>query len=304
MVTPRVVSLLPGATEIVVALTGEDALVAVSHECDHPDWVRRLPRVTSTPLDPSLPSDRIDAAVRTLRDSGRPVITVEREALAAASPDVIVTQDLCEVCAVADGQVYRLADALPRSVRVLTLTGRTLAGVLADIRQVSEAVGRSEAGAALVGQLTRRLECLSAAAPTPTPRVVCIEWLAPVYLAGHWVPDLVAAAGGIDVGARPGAHSAVSSWNAAAELQPDLAVIMPCGFGVDRARAELADVATAATPLLRAAGSVWLLDGNAYTSRPGPRLVDGAERLRAAMTGIECPGLERWRPGPGGAFRG
>jgi iron complex transport system substrate-binding protein len=304
MATPRVVSLLPGATEIVAALTGDEALVAVSHECDHPDWVRRLPRVTSTPLDPSLPSDRIDAGVRDLRDAGRPVIVVDREALVAARPDLIVTQDLCQVCAVADGQVHRLADTLPRSVRVLTLTGRTLAGVLTDIRRVGEAIERSEAADALVERLTRRLARVRAAAPSPAPRIVCIEWLAPVYLAGHWVPDLVEAAGGIDVGARSGAHSAVSSWNAAAELEPDLAVIMPCGFGVDRARVELAAVAAAAAPLLQAAGSVWLLDGNAYTSRPGPRLVDGAERFQAAMAGVEGPGLERWRPGPDEVFRG
>jgi iron complex transport system substrate-binding protein len=303
MATLRVVSLLPGATEIVAALGAEDALVAVSHECDYPDGVGRLPRVTSTPLDPLLPSERIDAEVRRLRDSGRPVITVESAALAAADPDLIITQDLCEVCAVADGEVHRLADALPRSVRVLTLTGRTLAGVLDDIRCIGAALGRTAAATALIGQLAGRLDRLRATAPTPAPRVVCIEWLAPVYLAGHWVPDLVAAAGGIDVGAHSGGHSAVSSWNAVADLKPDLAVITLCGFGLARARSELAATPAAEAPL-RAAGSVWLLDGNAYTARPGPRLVDGAERLQAAMAGVERPGLERWRREPSAAVRG
>jgi iron complex transport system substrate-binding protein len=229
---------------------------------------------------------------------------VDREALLAARPDLIVTQDLCEVCAVADGQVSRLADAMPPSVQVLTLTGRTLAGVMADIGRVGEAVSRAEAAAGLIARLTERLDRLRAAAPTLAPRVVCVEWLSPVYLAGHWVPDQVAAAGGIDVGARSGAHSAVSSWSAAAALKPDLVVIMPCGFGLDRAWSELAGVEAAAKPLLDGAGSVWLLDGNAYTSRPGPRLVDGAERLQAAMAGRECPGLACWRPARASALVG
>jgi iron complex transport system substrate-binding protein len=299
---PRVVSLLPGATEMVAALA-PDALVALSHECDHPDLVRRLPRITSTPLDPSLSSDRIDARIRELRATGQPVIAVDAAALAAADPDVIITQDLCQVCAVADGQVHQLADALPRPVRVLSLTGRTLGGVLEDILRVGEVLERAPAAARLIAGLRHRLDRLRASAPASPPRVVCIEWLAPVYLAGHWVPDLVAAAGGVDVGARAGAHSAVSSWHAAAALEPDLVVIILCGFGVERARLELERVAQAAAPLLDGRPT-WLLDGNAYTSRPGPRLVDGAERLRSALVGAEGPGLARWPAEPVEAGRG
>jgi iron complex transport system substrate-binding protein len=299
---PRVVSLLPGATEMVHALAPE-ALVAVSHECDYPDFVRNLPRVTTTPLDPAWSSERIDARVRQVREAGEPVIAVDASALAAADPDVIVTQDLCQVCAVADGQVHRLADALPRPVRVLSLTGRTLSGVMDDILRVGEVLGREDAAATLVAGLSSRLDRLRASAPAPAPRVVCIEWLAPVYLAGHWVPDLVAAAGGIDVGATAGAHSAVSSWNAAAALEPDLVIIMLCGFGVERSRAELERLAGDASPLLEGRPT-WLLDGNAYTSRPGPRLVDGAERLRRAMADAECPGLVRWSPGRLATARG
>lgn len=299
---PRVVSLLPGATEIVAALAPE-ALAAVSHECDYPAWVRALPRVTSTPLDPSLPSQRIDAQVRQVRDSGRPVIAADAAALAAADPDLIITQDLCQVCAVADGQVHHLADALARPVRVLSLTGRTLAGVLDDILRVGEALERPAAATALVAGLHRRLDRLRASAPAPAPRVVCIEWLAPVYLAGHWMPDLVAAAGGVDVGARSGEHSTLSSWRAVASLEPEMVVIMPCGFGLDRARLELASAAGVAAPLVERCPT-WVLDGNAYTSRPGPRLVDGAERLRSAMLGAECPGLARWGPPLVAAGRG
>jgi iron complex transport system substrate-binding protein len=126
--------------------------------------------------------------------------------------------------------------------------------------------------------------------------VLCIEWLEPLYLAGHWVPDLVAAAGGVDVGAVPGAHSAIASWAAAEALAPDLIVVMLCGFGVERSRAELDQVRSAEALHLLGSAPVWVLDGNAYTSRPGPRIVDGAARLQSAMAGVERSGLARWRP--------
>jgi iron complex transport system substrate-binding protein len=290
----RVVTLLPGATEIVAALGGGGLLVGVSHECDHPAWVRGLPRLTSTPLDPSLPSHAIDAEVRRLHDAGRAVIQVEAEALARLAPDLVITQDLCEVCAVADGAVHRLADAMSHPPRVLALTGRTVGGVLEDIRRVARALDLEAEGEELSGGLRSRLERLGRRAPATRPRVLCIEWLEPLYLAGHWVPELVETAGGTDVGARPGAHSARTTWEAAAELQPDLVVIMLCGFGVARSREELHQLtAPRAGDLLRAVPA-WVMDGNAYTSRPGPRIVDGAERLQAAMNGVERPGLTRW----------
>jgi iron complex transport system substrate-binding protein len=289
----RVVTLLPGATEIVAELGAGARLVGVSHECDYPGWVRSLPRLTSTPLDPSLPSHAIDAEVRRLREAGRAVIQVEAEALARLAPDLVITQDLCEVCAVADGAVHRLADAIPKPPRVLSLTGRTVDGVLEDIRRVARALELGTRGDELATALRARLERL-APAPRIRPRVVCIEWLAPLYLAGHWVPDLVDAAGGSDVGARPGVHSVRTSWEAVAALHPDLIVIMLCGFGVSRAREELDLLAPSAARRPLASAPVWLLDGNAYTSRPGPRIVNGAERLRAAMDGREAPGLMRW----------
>jgi iron complex transport system substrate-binding protein len=293
----RVVTLLPGATEIVAALGAGALLAGVSHECDYPDWVRSLPRLTSTPLDPSLPSQAIDAEVRRLHEAGRAVIQVDAEALARLAPDLVITQDLCEVCAVADGAVHRLADSVPNPPRVLSLTGRTAAGVLDDIRRVARALDVSDRGDELATVLQDRLHRL-ATAPDPRPRVLCIEWLAPLYLAGHWVPDLVEAAGGVDVGARPGMHSSRTSWEAAAALEPDLIVIMLCGFGVERAREDLDLLTLPGAARLLASAPVWVLDGNAYTSRPGPRIVDGAERLRAAMEGREMPGLTRWIPVP------
>lgn len=292
----RIVTLLPSATEIVAALGASGQLVAISHECDHPPSVQHLPRITSTPLDPSLPGAAIDAEVRRLRDDGRPVIAVDGETLRRLAPDLLITQDLCGVCAVADGAVHRLAQAMDRPPRVLALTGRTLLGVLDDIRAVARAIDLAEEGDELTAGLLSRLARLRGGAPSRPPRMLCVEWLEPLYLAGHWVPDLVAAAGGIDAGAVPGAHSAVSSWEAAASLRPDLAVVMLCGFGLARARAELDLLSNPAAARLLSSVPVWLLDGNAYTSRPGPRLVDGAERLQAAMTGAERTGLERWRP--------
>jgi iron complex transport system substrate-binding protein len=291
----RVVTLLPGATEIVVALGGAGSLVAVSHECDYPASVRRLPRVTSPPLDPDLPGAAIDAEVRRLREAGHAVIAVEADALRRLAPDLIVTQDLCEVCAVADGVVHRLAAALDPAPRVLALTGRTLDGVMADIMAVARALDLDAEGDELTAGLRSRLARLRRAAPDTPLGVLCIEWLEPLYLAGHWVPDLVAAAGGRDVGASPGAHSAVTSWAAAAALRPELIVVMLCGFGVARARAELDALHDAAADRLLRSAPVWVLDGNAYSSRPGPRLVDGAERLQASMRGSERDGLVRWR---------
>jgi iron complex transport system substrate-binding protein len=292
----RVVTLLPGATEIVAALGGAGQLVGISHECDYPPSVLGLPRVTSTPLDASLPGAAIDAAVRRLRDEGRAVIGVDAGTLRRLTPDLLITQDLCEVCAVADGAVHRLAHAIDPAPAVLAPTGRTLDGVLHDIRAVARALDLGDEGGELTAGLTSRLLRLGETAPKVAPRVLCVEWLEPLYLAGHWVPDLVAAAGGADVGAVSGQHSQVSTWTSAEALAPDLIVVMLCGFGLERARAELDRLSdTTALRALRSA-PVWLLDGNAYTSRPGPRLVDGAERLQAAMAGAARSGLERWRP--------
>lgn len=293
----RVVSLLPGATEIVAALGGAGHLVGISHECDHPASVQHLPRVTSTPLDPALPSGAIDAEVRRLREADRAVIAVEAAVLRELAPDLLITQDLCEVCAVADGAVHRVATALDPAPRVLALAGRTVDGVMDDIRSVARALGLADEGDELTAGLRSRLARLRRTAPARPPRVLCIEWLEPLYLAGHWVPELVAAAGGTDIGAKPGAHSAVAEWSAAEALRPDLIVVMLCGFGVERARAELNGLQEPDALRLLGSAPVWLLDGNAYTSRPGPRIVDGAACLQAAMAGVERRGLARWRPG-------
>jgi len=292
----RVVTLLPAATEIVVALGEAGSLAGISHECDHPPEVLGLPRVTATRIDPAGAGRAIDAEVRRLSQTGEPVIAVDGDLLRRLEPDLIVTQDLCEVCAVADGVVHRLAAVMSPAPAVLALQGRTLEGITGDILAVAGALGRQDAGRALVGELERRLGRLRARAPALRSRVVCVEWLEPLYLAGHWVPELVDAAGGIDVGAAPGSHSTRRSWSEVAALRPDVLVVMLCGFGVDRARRELSALADPAALDVLAAVPTWVMDGNAYTSRSGPRVVDGAELLAGALLGRAAAGIVRWPP--------
>jgi iron complex transport system substrate-binding protein len=292
----RVVSLLPAATEIVAALGHLRLLVGVSHECDFPPEVRKLPRVTTTPVDVDAPSAIIDAEVTRLRSSGKPVIGVDAEQLRSLEPDLIITQDLCEVCAVSDGEVYRLAAALSPAARVLSLRARDLDGIWSDIRSVGAALDAKDAADELVMGLQSRLRRLRSSSQGPPPGVLCIEWLEPLYLAGHWVPELVEAAGGKDVGAVPGSHSTRREWQEIRSLGADLIIIMLCGFGVDRARAELERMTNPdAVDLLRTL-PVWILDGNAYTSRPGPRVVDGAMRIQSALARQAVSGLQEWLP--------
>lgn len=290
----RVVSLVPAATEIVAALGAAQRLVAISHECDYPPSLGGLPRVTTTPIDASASSGAIDAQVRAVRAEGRPVIAMEAETLRRLAPDVILTQALCDVCAVADGEAHRLATVLNPEPRVLSLGATTLAGIEDDVRAVASALECASEADRLIAELRRRLDQVRRRRAASRPRVVCIEWLDPLYLAGHWVPELVEAAGGQDVGAAPGSHSARRTWTEVAGLRPEIAFIMLCGFRVERARQEIdgLDFAEAIAALGNA--PVWLLDANAYTSRPGPRVVEGAELLQAALHGRELPGLERW----------
>jgi iron complex transport system substrate-binding protein len=257
----RVITLLPAATEIVAALGGAGYLVGISHECDYPASVQGLPRVTATPVDTAVPGAVIDTEVRRLRGTGQPVIGIEADLLRRLAPDLVITQGLCQVCAVADGEVHRLTAAIHPAPQLLSLEARDLQGIWADIR-----------------------------------RVLCIEWLDPLYLAGHWVPELVAAGGGHDVGARPGSHSTRRGWPELSGLRPDHVVVMLCGFGIERARTELESLQDSeALELLRQV-PVSIIDGNAYTSRPGPRVVDGAERIRQALAGRYSWDVERWEP--------
>jgi iron complex transport system substrate-binding protein len=292
----RVVTLLPAGTEIVAALGGAGHLVGISHECDYPRSVWGLPRVTTTSIDPSSSGGTIDAEVRRLRAAGRPVIAVDAGQIRKLRPDLIITQGLCQVCAVSDGEVYRLAEAIHPAPRVLSLAARDLGGIWRDIHDVGTALDLADEAEELVLGLQSRLRRLRTLTPSPSPRVLCIEWLEPLYLAGHWVPELVSAAGAEDVGARMGSHSARREWAELTALRPDHLVVMLCGFGIGRAREELDALDHPEALSLMGRVPTWILDGNQYTSRPGPRVVNGAEQMRAVLTGVPTGEVERWRP--------
>jgi iron complex transport system substrate-binding protein len=294
----RVITLLPAATEIVAALGGAGYLVGISHECDYPASVQGLPRVTATPVNIAEPGAAIDAEVRRLRDAGQPVIGIAADLLRRLAPDLVITQGLCQVCAVADGEVHRLTTAMHPPPQMLSLEARDLPGIWADIRRVGQALELEDEAEELVLGLQSRMRRLLPASPVRAPRVLCIEWLDPLYLAGHWVPEQVAAAGGRDVGARPGSHSARRQWRELNGLRPEQVVVMLCGFGIERARAELSLLQDPEALRLLGKVPVSIVDGNAYTSRPGPRVVDGAQRIQWALAGRPSRDVERWQPQP------
>ena len=290
MTARRIASLLPAGTEMVAALGCGDRLVGISHECDHPADVTDRPRLTVTPIDQSADSGRIDRQVRELSAAGVPVIAVDGAARAAVRPDLVITQDLCQVCAVVDGDVRTIADSLDPAPELLPLRARDLAGIGRDIRAVARAIGVPDRGEALADELRVRLAAIGRRAEGPRPRVVFVEWLDPLFLAGHWVPEMIGIAGGIDVGAAPGSHSVTRPWADVAALDPDLLIVGLCGFGLDRARLEwtrfVESEAGKVAGTLRA--PVGFIDGNAFTSRPGPRVVDGVERLAAIVRSWEA----------------
>jgi len=292
----RIVSLLPAATEMIAALGREADLVGISHECDYPPAICHLPRVTTTPVDPERSSAQIDREVRELQAAGHPVIGVDGALLTALAPDLIVTQSLCEVCAVADGVVQRLGAVMQPAPEILSLEARNLEGIWDDIRTLGHILGEIDAAHALVQTLQVRFEALTGEPYPGTsggPRVLAVEWLDPLYLAGHWVPELVNAAGGINTGLAPGAHSVTWSWRDAAALAPDLILLMLCGFSAERAELELSALADPEALALFDATPTWIMDGNALTSRPGPRVVEAAEQIHSILRGRPIPGPRR-----------
>jgi len=291
----RTATLLPAATELVCAIGCRDDLVGISHECDFPAGLDHLPRLTSTPLDPLLPGAAIDAAVRGLVAEGRAVIGIDADQLRATRPELLVTQLLCDVCAVGDGEAMRLAQVMDPPPTVLALAGRTLDGIYEDITALGAALGEPDGAAGLILAMQARFAALRYPLRAVRRRVVVIEWLEPLFLAGHWTPELVALAGGDDVGMQPGQHSVPRSWSSIAAAAPDLVIVALCGFDVPRIRHELDQFTDPEGLVVLTRNEVWLLDGHQYTSRPGPRLVDAAERMRSAMLGTKAEGLEAWR---------
>src|SRR5207244_60546 len=282
----RSVSLLPAATEMVSALGAMGQLVGVSHECDFPPQVRSLPRITRSRIDPALPSGTIDRAVAEARRTGVPTVEVDVELVAHLRPDVLIGQSVCEVCAIGQADLARVVTTLIPIPWVVTLHAHTLDGVLEDIAKLGEALELRDEAEELLAGLRYRLRRAAArhAAARARPRVLVLEWVDPPYVAGHWVPELVELAGGTAVAGAPGEPSRQRSWVDLSALEPDLVLVALCGFDVARARVELDAVrGGAARALLRR--RVEFIDGSAYTSRPGPRLVDVAEILARLMIG-------------------
>lgn len=284
----RVVSLLPAATEVVAALGAGGWLVGVSHACDWPLEVRTLPKVTRSGLDAALPSAEIDRRMVEARRTGEPPVSIDRDLLARLAPDLVIGQSVCDVCAVDVGAQHAapLLAGLPGPPRVVTMHAHDLAGVFGDIRRAGDALDlRAEAEELVAGLRYRLRRVATHAATSPRPRVLVVEWVDPPYVAGHWVPELIAAAGGVDVGARPGDRSVTHSWSVLRTFAPDIIVMALCGFDVARARREVTAVTDPDARALFAQARVVFLDGNAYTSRPGPRLVEGAELLAQLIGG-------------------
>ncbi len=279
----RIVSLLPSATEIVYALGLGDDLVGVSHDCDHPADVARKPRLSVAVVDPAWPQDRIDAVIRGKLKSGESVYGIDGDRLRELAPDLVLTQALCAVCAPSTGLVEEAAKSLAGRVRVESLEPERLEGVLENVARVGELTDRESLAADVIEGLRLRADHVRRlVAGAPRPRVACIEWYDPVMNAGHWVPDQVEVAGGEEVLARPGERSRAVDWTAVVAARPDVLVLMPCGFGVDRAAADLPRLSGrpgwGGIPAVRA-GRVYAVDGSAYFNRPGPRLFTGIEIL-------------------------
>jgi iron complex transport system substrate-binding protein len=279
----RIVSLVPNGTEILFALGAGEQVVGVSHECDYPEEARRRPVLTGSALLSGMSAAEVDAAVSAQVGGGESLYTLDEARIAELAPDVIVTQQLCPVCAVSTAQVDGAVRPLSRCPEVVSLDPKTIGDVLADIRRVGELTGRTAEAAALVGELERRLDAVRAAvAGRPRPRVLALEWLDPPFAGGHWVPEMIEIAGGINLVGRPGGRSVRLTWDQLAELDPDVVVTMPCGFDEAGAREQIAAVADRPEwRSLRAVreGEVHPVDANGCFSRPGPRLVDGIERL-------------------------
>lgn len=279
----RIVSLVPNGTEILFALGAGELMVGVSHECDFPPEARLRPQLTGSALAAGLSPREIDAAVSAQLATGASLYTLDEAKLAALAPDLLITQELCPVCAVSTEQVEDATARLPHCPDVLSLDPKTLGDVLADIVIVGHRIGREREAHALKEKLEGRLAAVRARhAQASKPRVAALEWLDPPFTAGHWVPEMIDAAGGIDAFACPGDPSRRTDWAEIAAVDPDLIVAMPCGFDEAGARGQLELLAGRPDwETLRAVrtGRVVAVDANGLFSRPGPRLVDGIERL-------------------------
>ena len=280
----RVVSFLPAGTEIAYAVGAGDMLVGRSHECDYPAGVKRLPIVSKPALDLNgLSQDEIDKAVANRLHSGESLYQVDEELLRELAPDIVLTQDLCQVCAPSGNELSRALKELPSQPEVLWLTPQTIADIERNILEVGRATDRMEVASWLANDIQSRLAAVrQQVAGVPKRRIVFLEWTEPLFCAGHWVPEMIDIAGGMDPFAKTGGDSERITWDAVRESKPEMIVVAPCGYGLDQAVAlatQLPDVAGAA---------VFAVDANAYFARPGPRVAEGTELLAHLFHPARC----------------
>jgi len=289
----RIVSLLASGTELVAALGLGDSLVGRSHECDYPEWVKRLPSLSRPTFDITGTSGEIDARVRERLRSGAPLYEIDETQLAALAPDVIITQTHCEVCAVSPADlVHGVAAKLERH-QVVALSTGTVDGILDGFVHVAEALGAADAGRRLVAEIRARLAAVAEVTrPLRHPRVACLEWIEPLFAMGNWGPEIVEIAGGAGVFGAPGAHSTTLPYQALRDADPEIIVVAPCGFGLERTLAEM--------PLLTGLpgwfdlaavrnGRAFAADGNFFFNRSGPMLFETPEILAEMLHPAHFP---------------
>ena len=285
MSAQKIVSLLPAATEIVCALGLESSLVGRSHECDHPENVKNLPVCSQANFPDGLSSADIDVKVKEILADALSVYTVKREVIKALSPDVVITQAQCEVCAVSLPEVEQaLENYLDKQAHIISLQPNSLDDIFNDIATVANALDVKQAGLSLLEDLNERVDIIRHKLKflENKPTVACIEWLEPLMISGNWVPELVQIAGGTPILAQAGKHSPYISWDDIRESDPEIILLMPCGFSIERTMREV-------NILLEQPGfinlkavknnRIYMADGNRYFNRPGPRIVDSVEIL-------------------------
>jgi iron complex transport system substrate-binding protein len=281
----KIVSFLPSATEMACALGLSEQLVGITHECDYPPEIRGKAVVVRKALPIETMSQReVDAAVSERLREGRSLYEVDEKLLQELAPDLILTQDLCQVCAPSGNEVSQALNLLPKKPQILWLTPNSLDQIFANLRELGEATGHTQKAEELVANGRARLEKIAAVTRKlpDRPRVFCMEWLDPVYCSGHWVPEMVRIAGGVDALSQEGADSVRVSWDQVLEWKPEILIITPCGFNLEHTIEQSQQLFSypgwSSLPAV-IHGRVYAVDANSYFARPGPRVVDGTELL-------------------------
>src|SRR5713226_5077935 len=304
LTTTRIVSFRPSATEMAFALGLGDQVVGITHECDYPPEAVGKPVVVCNVLPiETMSQPEIDAAVTQRMRDGLSLYQVDEQLLQELAPDIILTQDLCQVCAPSGNEVTQALNLLPKKPQILWLTPKSLEEIFHNLRELGAATGRLKEAEELIAAGRARLEKIAAATQnlSQRPRVFCLEWLDPVYCSGHWMPEMVEIAGGVDALARKGTDSVRIPWNDVVEWKPEVLIITPCGFNLDQVIEQTPQILNypgwSELPAVRD-GRVYAVDANSYFARPGPRVVEGTELLAHLIH----PELFQWE-GSQKAFR-